>query len=73
MFQRETDEASVLIRTLSHTRYALLVTLTTGTKLEIGAASTELKRVRSLEKVGGGKRTQDSGSKIAGGPSTVRE
>ena len=34
------------------------------TKLEIGTASTEQKRVRSLETVGGGKRTEDSGSKI---------
>ena len=34
------------------------------TKVEISAASAEQKRVRSLETVGGGKRTMDSGSKI---------
>ena len=34
------------------------------TKLETGTASTEPKRVRSLETVGGGKRTEDCVSKI---------
>ena len=33
-----------------------------GTKFESGTASAEQKRVRSLEAVGGGKRTKDSGS-----------
>ena len=59
-----TDEPSVLIRTLSHTLHALLATLTTGRRLETGTASTEPKRVRSLGTVGGGKRTEDCGSKI---------
>ena len=34
------------------------------TKFETGTASPKQKRVRSLETVGGGKRTNDSGSKI---------
>ena len=59
-----TDESSVLIRTLSHTLYTLLATLNTGRSLRLGTASTESKRARSLETVGGGKRTEDSGSKV---------
>ena len=58
-----TDEVLALIQTLSHTLYALLATLT-GTKFETGTASAQQKRVRSLETVGSGKRTKDSGSKI---------
>ena len=44
-----TKESAVTIRTLSHTLYALLATLTTGTKLETGAKSAEQKWVRSVE------------------------
>ena len=35
-----------------------------GTKFQIGTTSAEQKRVRSLETVGGGKRTKNSGSNI---------
>ena len=35
-----------------------------GTKFENDTTSVEQKRVRSLETVGGGKRTKDSGSNI---------
>ena len=61
-----TDESSVLIRTLSHTLYALCDTdhRTKFEKFEIGTASVEQKLVRSLETVGGGERTKDSRSKI---------
>ena len=51
-------KSSVLIRKLRHTLYNLLA------KPEIGTASTEPKRVRSPETLGGGKRIEDSGSKI---------
>ena len=41
------------------------------TEPETGTASTEPKRVRSLETVGGGKRTEDCGSKIRNAASRV--
>ena len=56
------DETSVLIRTLSHTLYA--GDTNHGTKFETGTTSAKQKRVRSLETVGVGERTKDSGSKI---------
>ena len=59
-----TDEASVLIRTLSRTLYALLATLTTGRSLRHVQRVQKQKRVRSQETTGGGKRTKDGGSKI---------
>ena len=58
-----TDKGSVLIRTLSHT-LRLVGDTDHRTKLETGTAITEPKRVRSLEIVGGGKRTEHCGSKI---------
>ena len=61
-----TDESSVLIRTLRHT-LRLVGDTDHRTKLETGTASTEQKRVRSLETVGCGKRTADSASRVAAG------
>ena len=56
MFQREpTNVEPHTVRLVGDTDH--------GTKLETGTSSTEPKRVRSLETVGGGKRTEDSGSK----------
>ena len=55
-----TDETSVLIR---HT-VRLVGDTDQGAKFETGTTSAKQKRVRSLETVGGGKRTKDSGSKI---------
>ena len=59
-----TEESAVTIRTLSHTLYALLATLTTGTKLETGANSAEQKWVRSVETDGGRERAENRGSEI---------
>ena len=56
-----TDQSSVLIRTLSHTLYAFLATLTTGRSFQFDAASAEQKRVRSLETVGGGNAPKTAG------------
>ena len=58
-----TDEASVLIRSLSHTVRPTGDT-DHGTKFETGAAIAKQKRVRSSETIGGGRRTKESGSKI---------
>ena len=66
-----TDETPVLIRELSHTRYALLAT-DHGTNSETGATSATQKRVRSLETAGGGKRTKDTGSKIVASCAATR-
>ena len=64
-----TDESSVLIRTLSRTR--LVGDTDHRTKFEIGTASAEQKRFRSLETVRGRTRTKDSGSKIRNAASRV--
>ena len=63
-----TDESSVLIRTLSHTLCALLATLTTGRSLRLVQRS-EYRTEK--ETVGGGKRTEDCGSKIRNAASRV--
>ena len=59
-----TEESVVTIRTLSHTLYALLATLTTGRSLETGAKSAEQKWVRSVETDGGRERAENRGSEI---------
>ena len=56
--------ASVLVRTLGHTLYALLATLTTGRCLRLVQRVLNQIRVRSLETSGGGERTKDSRSQI---------
>ena len=48
-----TEESAVTIRTLSHTLYALLATLTTGRSLRLVPKSAEPERVRSVETDGG--------------------
>ena len=58
------DETSVLIRTSSHTLYALVGDTDHGTKFETGATSAKQKRARSLETAIGGKSTEDSGLHI---------
>ena len=57
-----TEESAVTIRTLSHTLYALLATLTTGKKFETGAKSAEPERVRNVETDGAGRRFRDAAS-----------
>ena len=61
-FPTGTEESAVTIRTLSHTLYALLATLTHGKKPEIGAKSAEQKWVRSVETDGGRERAENRGS-----------
>ena len=59
-----TEESAVTIRTLSHTLYALLATLTTGRSLRLGAKSAEQKWVRSVKTDGGQERAENRGSEI---------
>ena len=54
----------MLIRTFCHTLDALLATLTKQRSLRLVQRVARKKRVRSLETVGGGEGTKDSGSKI---------
>ena len=60
-FSTGTEESAVTIRTLSHTLYALLATLTTGRSLR---KSAEQKWVRSVETDGGQERAENRGSEI---------
>ena len=57
-----TEESSVTIRTLSHTLYALLATLTTGRSLRL--VQRVPKWVRSVETDGGRERAENRGSEI---------
>ena len=59
-----TEESAVTIRTLSHTLYALLATLTMGRSLRTGAKSAEQKWVRSVETGGGRERAENCGWEI---------
>ena len=56
-----TDGTSVLIRTLRHTLYALLATVSTGRSFRL---VQRVPNSNSLDTFGSGKRTKDSGSKI---------
>ena len=58
------DETSVTIRTVSHTLYAWLATLTTGRSLRLVQRVPNRKRVRRVETVGGRERAEDRGSEI---------
>ena len=64
-FQQEQEEPAVTIRTLSHTLYALLATLTTGRSLRLVQKSAEQERVRGMETVGGRIRAENVGSEFA--------
>ena len=59
-----TEESAVTIRTLSHTLYALLGTLTTGRSLRLVQRVPKQKWVRSVETDGGRERTENRGSEI---------
>ena len=59
-----TEELAVTIRTLSHTLYALLATLTTGRSLRLVQRVPNRKRVRGMETDGGRERAENSGSEI---------
>ena len=66
-----TEESAVTIRTLSHTLYALLATLTTGRSLRLVQRSAEQKWVRSVETNGGRERAENRGSEIRDAASCV--
>ena len=59
-----TEESAVTIRTLSHTLYALLATLTTGRSLRLVQRVPNRKWVRSVETDGGRVRAENRGSEI---------
>ena len=59
-----TEESAVTIRTLSHTLYALLGTLTTGRSLRLVQRVPKQKWVRSVETDGGRERAEHRGSEI---------
>ena len=59
-----TEESAVTIRTLSHTLYAFLATLTTGRSLRLVQKSAEQKWVRCVETDGGRERAENGGSEI---------
>ena len=58
-----TDEASRAHPNIEPRTVRLIGDTDHGTKFETGRTSAKQMRVRSLERVGGGKRTKDSGSK----------
>ena len=59
-----TDEASVTIRALGHTLYALLATLTTGRSSRLVQRVPDRKEVRGMETVGGRERAENRGSEV---------
>ena len=59
-----TEESAVTIRTLSHTLYALLATLTTGRSLRLVQKVPKQKWVRSVETYVGRERAENRGSEI---------
>ena len=59
-----TEESAVTIRTLSHTLYALLATLTTGRSLRLVPRVPNRNGVRSVERDGGRERAENRGSEI---------
>ena len=59
-----TDEGSVLIRTVSHTLYALLATLTTGRSLRMVQRAPNRNGFAVWGQLVAEKRTEDSGSKV---------
>ena len=52
-FPAEAEEPAVTIRTLGHTLYAMLATLTTGRSLRLVQRVPNINRFRSVETVGG--------------------